>query len=394
MPGSDCIGGVVRCIAYLVWVGLLFIAPTPRHSQTVPKVHFAGFGFAGDAKKNQTAYPYSIRLQSLAGSPVQTADGYLGEQLNKQRYQALNITGALGDYKKGDGLALAFVVTWENVSKEHYNDFTKIAVNLQAEALLFDYSSQQIVAAYPFGSEYIDAVHGDVDDSQILADVGHAYLDPKSGLFDQFIAGMARVQPKQTFGGRIQVVSVDVSKAAADTLEASGVDPDSARNVLAGSFERYLSYNDNVPVLPYSNDQVIGGQMKLQFENGDIFNLKIPACDYRITLSLDSARKIIVGQTSSQIATAYASYVTLKIDQPLSGTVYLDDSVKWPVVKIVSTTGVAEDSSSFYESIMSISDEITKQLFKPSKEWASKWITREAQAGQMIQIAALLDRCR
>ena len=54
-------------------------------------------------------------------------------------------------------MALAFVLTWENFGTEQFSDFTKVTVDLQAEALLFDFNSKEIVASYPFGAQYMNS---------------------------------------------------------------------------------------------------------------------------------------------------------------------------------------------------------------------------------------------
>ena len=358
-------------------------------------VHFAGFALSGDAAKSKESFPYTSELIENQGDGSQLKfDKSLIEKINSQTFENIRVTPDLGDYKKGDALALAFYLTWENVSTEKFEDFTKVAVNLQAQALLFDFSTKQIIAAYPFGVEYIDSVKGTPEHQRILSDVKTLYDAQSGGLFDAFIAALHHVQPKTSFGGRIQIVSTDISQPAADELTKNAINPDQAKELLTNAFERYLSHNGDVPVLPQPNDQAINGVMAARFVNGDAFNFIIPPSDYQIHLTLDNIRKVQVSKTDAKTAFAYASYLSINIVQPLSGTHFIDGSFKYAVVKIIANSGVPDDVSAYQESLLSISDQITQQFKAPSSDWIKQQVVKLGAPNQLQKMSSLLDQCR
>jgi hypothetical protein len=375
-------------------IALLGIAPTASaNAQAIPLVHFAGLALAGDAAKNDILFPYTQTLmQNQSKDAVLHFNTALVAQINAQTFDNIAITTADGDYRKGDGLALALVLTWENVRQEKFEDFTKIAVNLQAQALLFDFSTKQIVAAYPIGVEYIDKVTGEPDKQRILNDVKTLY-DDKAGLFQAFATALHQIRPKTSFGARIQVVSADIAPAAAAVLAQNAIDLDQAKDLLANTFERYLSRNGNVPVLPHANNQTIGGVMAVHFVNGDTSELVIPPSDFQVHLTLNNLRKVEIGKTGAVTDLAYASYLDVSVVQPLSGTHY-DGSFKDAAILRIANSGTPDDASEYQESLLTIADQVTQQFKAPSRDWMKQFVVQQSQIDQLEKIPAVLDRCR
>src|SRR5690348_12630857 len=166
-------------------------------------VHFAGFALSGTFSQSAQSFPYtSALIQNSDRSALMDINRALVEKMRTQTFDNVFITTDLGDYKKGDALALAFVLTWENVSSEAFEDFTKVTINLQADALLFDFATKQIVSAYPFGVEYIDSVKGLSSSQQELNDVRGLYDVQAGNFLNAFITALHRIKPKTSFGGR------------------------------------------------------------------------------------------------------------------------------------------------------------------------------------------------
>lgn len=356
-------------------------------------IHFAGFALAGDAAKSQENFP---NTKQIIGNQQDLLEfnKTLTTKIESETFENIKVTTELGDYKKGDALALAFVLTWENVSTEKYEDFTKVAVNLQAQALLFDFSTKQIIAAYPFGVEYIDSVHGIPDPKRILLDVRKLYNTQSGGLFGAFIDALHRAKPKASFKSRIQVIPADSLQPANDELIRTGAKPDQAKELLTNAFENFLSSNGDIPVLPHANNQAIGGVMALHFVNGDASDLKIPQPDYEVHLTLDNLRKVEVSKTNAETAIAYASYLSINIVQPLSGTHFIDGSFKYAVVKVIANSGTPDDVAEYQESLLSISDQVTKQFRNPSSGWIKQQVIKLGAPDQLQNMPGLLDRCR
>jgi hypothetical protein len=375
------------CACLVATCGFLFSAA----SAEPVLVHFAGFSIAGQASRSGQDFPYSFKL--MDGATARSFNAALLAAARAQNLPNLTISTDLGNVQAGDSLALAVVLTWENVGIERLGGLSKIAVNLQAELLLFDYTSKQIVATYPFGVERIDAVRGEISTSQIEQNFTTLY-DPGSGLFlKEFATALRRISAKRSFGTRVQIVSSAIAPAAAATLTGSNIDDRRASELLISAFERYLSKNSNIPVLPHASDQVIGGAMALRFANGDVFNLKLPPPDYRIHLTLTNARKVQVSETDAASAWAYASYLDVWVEQPLSGQNILAASFKYPFVRVMAKGSEPDDTAAFEESLLTISDQITQNFNAPAKDWNRQWLV-DGDPGQIMRMPVFLAHCR
>jgi hypothetical protein len=375
-------------------LALAFAASTAIADE-VPVLHFAGFALAGNAADNHTLYPYTTQLiDPASNASISEFNKLLTTKLSASTFENVNISNDLGNINSGDTLSLAFVLTWENVSAEPYGNFTKVSINLQAEALLFDFNTKRIIAAYPFGVEYIDSIKGPVRPDRIRNDVSLLYQSPTNGLFDAFITAIRRIKRTSEFGGRIQIVSADLTPAAQSALAQYNIGDPLAIGLLTNSFERYLSSNDDVPVLPNSNNQVIGGVMTARFMNGDVYQFNIPPSDYDVHLTLTNIRRVVVSSNDATTAYAYAAYVDVRIVQPLSGTQYVDASIKFPIIRVLANSAVPDDSEGFQEVLLAIADQITRQWRNPSSEWSKQWIVGQSASDKFAKIPVLLAHCR
>ena len=66
-----------------------------------------------------------------------------------------------------DQIAVALVFTWENTEFSELQTATRVVLNLQAQALFFDFSSKRVLAAYPIAQQFIDASKGAMEDEEI-----------------------------------------------------------------------------------------------------------------------------------------------------------------------------------------------------------------------------------
>lgn len=384
-----------RLICWISLCSAFFLVTNRASAAEEAKLHFAGLAFSGNATDIAKAFPQS---NALMRSPDKAALGsfnkLLVEKLKKRKFDGFSVSLGLGDIKKGDGLALALVLGWENVTQEKLGGVNKVSVNLQAQAMLFDFESKQVIANFPFGASYIDATTEPMTEERVRNAVAILYGDQQGGVIDGFIEALGRITPKRTYGARIQITEASVAPEAAAVLESAGMSADAGGTLLAYSFERYLSMNGRIPVLPQTKGQAIGGAMSARFANGDSYNLQLPEPDFRIVLKLTNIKKIEVSRTGSEVAWAYASYVDAILLEPMTGHQFLDASFKFPVVKVISVNGELDDRSSFQESLLSISDQITSQFGSPSSEWLKKWGVRGVEPTEMSKLSQVLDKCR
>ncbi|MEI9987026.1 MAG: hypothetical protein WDN69_30020 [Aliidongia sp.] len=382
-------------------VACLFVILTVAMSgssrgQDLPKLHYAGFAFAGEAGRIGKTFPNSVAINEAAdASGISPLDRQLNLLVNSAKFDHFVLTGDLGNTKTGDALALAFVLTWENLAQEPVGRDVKVTADLRAEALVFDFQAMKVIAAYPFGLQSRQVLPAAPSPGAIREIFRSMYFGSQGSIFDAFIRTLKSTDIKRSYGAYAQVTAVDIEDKAAKTFAGFQVDPDQLKGFIAEAFDASLSKNVGIPVLPYLKGQAIGGKMSARFANGNVYNLALPAPDYQIRLALRGFKKVEIDSNSAETGFAYASYFKIGIDQPLAGKPYLDTDFKYAVTKVVpKAVEHPDDWGAYQESMLSLLDGLSKQLSAPDDDWIEKWGGGAATRPQLAAAAKALARCR
>lgn len=386
-------------VALLVFVlGALLIAPTAATAK--PVVHFAGFAYAGPYTGIATSFPYTASLYPPTGSTGPSPlDSRLLGILSKKIFSGFTLDfGSLGNVTTDDSLAVALVLDNESVSVEQIQaNVYKLLVTLDAEAVFFDAKKMEIVASYPFGLDYIDALSTPPTRNYIDSIVQKIYLgEVQADLFKQFADALSKINLKPHYGNTIQVADVDVSKQAAMFMpENMQQDMAATKALIATQFADYLSKNANVPVLPYSKGYAIGNKIIATFANGDVFNLTIPSPDYVISLGIKGFKKVQYSQTPGGSAWIYGAFATVKVSEPLSNHVYMDVLAKNGAVKIIPATQAnVVDWPAYQDSLLELMDQITAQFANPDQSWIKVHTGHGSNIVEFQSVTGVLKSCQ
>jgi hypothetical protein len=362
----------------------------------VPKLHYAGFAFAGEAGRAEKAFPNSFALnRSVDASGASTLDRQLKLLVDRTAFEHFALTGDLGNTKSGDALAVAFVLTWENLSQESIGREVKVTADLRAEALVFDFQAMKVIAAYPFGLQSRQVLAATPSPDDIREIFRKMYLGSGESIFDAFARVLKSTDIKRSYGAYVQVTSIDLEDKAAKLIATFNMDPDQIKGFIAETFDAALTKNVGIPVLPYTKGQAIGGKMSARFANGDVYNLTLPEPDFQIHLSVRGFKKVEVDSNQLETGFAYASYFKVGISQPLLAKAYLDADFKYAVTKVLpKAVEHPDDWGAYQESMLSLLDGLTRQLVSADDGWNEKWGGGSATRVQLVAAAQALARCR
>jgi len=356
---------------WLMVVILLF--GLPCIAQASEMVHFAGFAYSGPYSDISAAFPYTYSLNHPGADGADPLDHALLVKVENHKFNGFNLDFvSLGNVQTNDALALAFALNRESVSVEQIGGLYKILIILDADALFFDMKQMQIVAAYPFGINYIDVSPIPPSKTYIQDLVNKLYLgDLKVNIIDQFSQTLESINLKQHYGNTIQITDVNISdKASAVLPDYLKNNIEATKDLIARQFSSYLSKNGNIPVLPYTKDYAIGNKIATRFANGDVFNLKVPTPDYTISLDILGFKKVIYDQEVGGASWVYGAFMHVKVMEPLSNHIYLDATIKNGAVKIVpSSQTYVDDWAAYQDTLLDMMNQLTKQLINPDESW-------------------------
>ncbi|MGB8839639.1 MAG: hypothetical protein WCC64_01075 [Aliidongia sp.] len=269
----------------------------------------------------------------------------------------------------------------------------KLVADLRAEALIFDFQSKKVIAAYPFGVQSRQVLPT-APSPEMVRDLFRALYFGPGNIFDAFIRVLKSTDIKRAYGAYAQVTDVQIEDKAAQLLTAVAAEPEPVKVFIAEAFDASLSKNVGIPVLPYLAGQAIGGKMSARFANGDVYNFSLPEPDYKIRLTLRGFKKVEVDSNAQETGFAYASFFRVDVQQPLSSKSYLNAEFKYAVTKIVPKSVLhLDDWGAYQESMLSFLDGLTRQFAMPDDDWIEKWGVSTTKP-QMVAAGQALSRCR
>jgi len=367
----------------LVLVSSIWAAPQ--------EVFFAGFAFLSDYSDIEKEYPYSSNISNIPGQN----DDYTNlEKILQQKVKAVSnpkikISLSQGDFDSGKTTGLALVLDWEDVCIEQLtNDLFKIVLNLHAQILVYDFQSMQVIATFPFGVRINDAAKTYPTQQHIQELFKQLYFKKIGNInfIDEFIAKLQQIEIKETYNHRIKVTEVVIGDKSYDYMPAEvKTNPDGFKTFVAQQFSSFLSTNQGIAVLPYTQNneqnkkvikgQAITGKMAVRFRNQTVLNLEVPEEDIPVKIGVRGFKKVKMGENHAESAYAYGSFIRFTVLDPLGDTV-IDAKFKHAAVKKIPATQkkitTEADWSACEESLLVLFKELTQQISERSSSWISK----------------------
>ena len=383
----------------LRWGAVLFacISNTSAHALDV---FYSGVAFLGDYSKVGENYPYSAALgQPVAGTPsaLETAAvGKLASVKNDSFTLVLDRLGKL-DAKTSSAVALAMTIDRESVSVESIAGLNKLVVEISAQALFFDFKEKAVVASYPFTIQYVDVKDHEPQPDEIAEIVRNLYLGNLGvNVMDEFGKTLSNATLNLNVTRRLQVKDVSVAEAALGFVPASKqADLATFKADLAQDFSKFLSKNQQLPVLPYTSGYAIGNRMAARFADGTVFDLKIPEADYVINLELSNLKRVEGAKSGAGMSIIYGAYLNVKLLEPLSNKVYFDAIIKNGATKLVPAgQETIEDWPAFQDSMLALMDKFTTAVDKPAKDYIDSAVSSKSIQPDFEKLKKVLQSCK
>lgn len=394
---SSRLGLVGRFRLVQVWLACVVLCFSTACFSASP-VYFAGFALAGDASESDIAFPITSRLlkdTDESGRPL--LEQALWNSIESATYPHLIIERGLasGD-NPGDSVAMAFVLDWENISRELIAGSTKLVVDLHAQVLIFDFDSKKAIGSYPVAVQLIHTVDGPSTPEVEETLVRQIYFGSESGgIFKRFADRLATASVRESTGNYIRVVSVELEDRARQTLAEFSQDEHVFTSRVANLFGKQLAENHGVSYVPYSKGTAIGSKMAARFANGEIYQIELPVPDYRVHLRVRGFKKVMLDSNNVQSAWAYGSYMNVAVKDYEDQKVYLDAPFKFGAVKkVVAGSRDIDDWAAFQESIYTLIDQITLQSASPDRAWVAKWSDGRPVLKQLNNLKRVIERSR
>lgn len=381
-------------VATLLWL-LLMCAP-PVYA--IPLIQFAGFAYSGAYQDIQIAYPYTKAINTTNARGISLLDQALHARLRHQHFKGFRFDDSkLGRIHSNNPLALAFVLTSENVSVEHIGSTYKALVILTGQALLYNEAKREVMVDYPIGFQYVDLFHARPDQNTLRQLVRKLYVGHLSAnIFRTFVKRLHTIRLRPRYGHTIRVMAVHIAPLAMAPLPpAQKANLLALKSFIADQFSADLSVHNHMPILPYMEGNAIGNVIALRFANGRVFNLTVPQPDYSLVLTLAGFKKLLYQQGSWGKSWLYGVFVRVKLLEPLSGHAYMNAMIKQAAIKIVPQSQTTVRNWPAYDATLShLLDELSLAIAHPTRHWAGIHMDHARDVSQLSAFRKVVRSCR
>lgn len=313
----------------------------------------------------------------------------------------LKITPQIEEIKGRDqALVTALVVGSETVSIEQFGQAHKLMVLIRGQAMFFDFKSMNIVRSYPISFAYIDLLDHAPTQAEVLTRVKMVYegANDKPGLIGRFANTVAKAKMPSQVSRYIQITDVQIKPEALSSIpDYIKSEPGAVETWAADLAGEAISTRAGIPIIPYAKGYAIGNVMSMRISDGEVWELKLPKPDYEISIEFSGFKKVkfseVEGGATSYV---YGAYSGIKINEPLSGKIFLETPLKNGETSVIpASQKYIDDFPHFYNALNLTFVKLAQVLDGRGDE---KWIKSAASAKnidqQISQTKELIKTCK
>jgi hypothetical protein len=363
------------------------------------EVASAGMAYSGDAASISQRFPYSTAYEKDLRAAGKFAYVQIQDALAKNNQSEFKFVTQLDDLKGRDrAIAVALVVGSETVSVERLGGFHKLFVLIRAQALFFDFKSMSVIRSYPISFGHIDVFDRPPTQVEVKDRVRGVFEGAvgKPGIFSRFGNTVTKASLPQATSRYLQITKVTLKGEALSSIP-SYISDDSkvAETWAADLVGEALSTRAGVPIIPYSRGYAIGNVMTMRVSDGTVYDLKLPKPDYEISVEMSALRKIKYGEAAAGASYIYGSYASVKIEEPLSGKVYLNTALKNGEIKLVPASQTyTDDFPAFYDSVNGLFVKLSEALDGRGNTWIKTAAAATDVEKQILDTRELFKLCK
>ena len=388
-------------LAFQKWFFIsLILSAVQLASAQDQKVSLAGLAYSGDFQSIDSRFPYSVlwNQQKLQNGPssLATITGFL-KQNPPKNFQIS--TAALDSLKGSDQvLASALIINSETISVEEFGSLIKLFVLIRGQSVFFDFKTMTMIRSYPISFALIDALDHAPSKEEIVERVGRVYEGTANspGIYKRYADSLASASIPNAVPRFLQVseaqLSAEMMAALPDYLKKS---PVVAQTWAADLVAEAISTQLQVPIIPYAKGYAVGNVMSMKVADGTVFALKLPQPDYQIKLQLTGVKKVKYGESTSGASYIYGTYSKILIEEPLSGTRYLDTQLKNGEIKLVPASQTyVDDFPAYYDSLNGMFKKLALAVVGGDTEWVKAAASNPEIELQLKKTRELIQLCK
>lgn len=307
--------------------------------QSVDKVFYGGFAFAGNAGEIARNYPIANLLNAGTGGGDHFFEAQSREFFRKNATAFSRVSLVFDVARPEDTqFVLALALSDEKILREELGDFHKLVIQLGLELLVLDFHAMEVVTSRPICIELIDARKEAFTDDDIRTRMRSMVEGDGSQLFEALKEKFAGLSVRGRNQCTLQIRNVSIGEKALPFLpEAYRKATAIYSQTVAQQFGSLLTSQAGLALLPYAKDG-LNSKMSLRFADASMLQFTIPHPTFAIDVKIKGFKKVLDKSTEAESLWLYGAFLEVRISEPDFNQVYFDRPVKYGVSKVVPAT--------------------------------------------------------
>ena len=249
------------------------------------------------------------------------------------------------------------------------DNLTRTDIILSFQVIFFNAKNNSLNSSIPIEVSKVLNSSKPLSKNQIINELKSMYENEVVKYFLQLVNNF---ELKNKYNNRIGITKVVFEENAKNFINQNTQNNDIfKKNKFAKNLSSLLSFNNNIAIVPYSQDRT-SSTIMLKFENSTR-EIKLPNPDYHIHLTIRGFKSILFKEGNIDEQWIYGSYVKIKIFQPDLEKVYFDEKLKNGLnVEFSKRSTKNKDSFEwifFIDSLKILFDNFSKQTVEIDKKW-------------------------
>ena len=307
----------------------------------------AGFALSGDYENNPENYKYTSKLlEKEFTENGQSSFNKSLENLIYNRNLGHEFKFNLDD--QSSNKAIAFTIARENLNIEETSEgIYRAKIRTLGQIIIFDNSSQKIDALYSFPINLIRIYDKEPSDNDIYSLFFEFYFGDESftikevddkgtnkcnenlkfiNYFDYIVSQIPCIDLKEKYSQRVRVKKIKLSEKVLQFLKSENFSDKAFRQEVGITVTSMLSTELKMPILPFSEGQDVY-KIRTRFADRTVLNLNVPESDFDINIEIIDFNKKMTDSDNIQELWIYAFQNRFKFFEPLSETIYFEDTL-------------------------------------------------------------------
>ena len=274
------------------------------------------------------------------------------------------------------------------------DNLTRTDIILNFQIIFFNAKNNSLTASIPLEVSKVLNSSEPLSEKQLIQELKKMY---ENEVMQNFFNLANNFNLKNKYNSRIGITKIILEENAENFINKNSKSNDIfKKNRFAKSLSSFLSYNNNIAVVPYGEDRT-SNTIMLTFENTQR-EIKLPNPDYHIHLTVRGFKSVLFKEGAIDEQWIYGSYVKIQLIQPDLDKIYFEEKFK-NGLNVEFSKRATKNKNSFewifyLDSLKILFDEFSKQTIKIDKKWLKSSSDNKKIKKSFKKISEIYEKCK